>query len=90
MMCSLVGVTLVVFPSIINSLIENLDGIIIGILIVLGSIFALFYLMKRKKNKNNTNKIDQETNEHNAKTSEGDTFLRGDFGGGDGGSRGGG
>ena len=50
MMFSLVGVTLVVFPSIINSIIENLDGIIIGILIVLGAIFVPFYFMDRKKN----------------------------------------
>ena len=74
MMLSLVGVTLVVFPSIINFIIENLVGIIIGILIVLGSIFAPFYLMTRNKNKNDTTKNDQETNGHNTKTSEGGTF----------------
>ena len=62
------------FPSIINFVIENLVGILIGIVIVLGGIFAPFYLMTRNKNKNDTTKNDQETNEHNTKTSKDSNF----------------
>ena len=86
----LVGVTLIVFPSIINSIIENLVGIIAGILILIGALFAPFYLMTLNKNKNGTNKNDQEAKGHNTNKSEGGTFFGGDFGGGDGGSGGGG
>ena len=86
----LIGGTLIVFPSITNFIIENLIGLIVGIFILIGALFAPFYLMTLSKNKNDTIKNNQEANEHNTKTSEGDTFLGGDFGGGDGGSRRGG
>ena len=82
---SLFGVTLIVFPSMINTLIENLVGISIGILIVLGAIFAPLYLASRNKNKNGTTKNDQQTSKHNTKTSDGGSFFGGDFGSGDGG-----
>ena len=86
----LIGGTLIVFPSITNSIVENLVGIIVGILILIGALFAPFYLMTLNKNKNGTNKNDQEAKGHNTNKSEGGTFFGGDFGGGDGGSGGGG
>ena len=86
----LIGGTLIVFPSITYSIIENLVGITVGILILIGALFAPLYLMTLNKNKNKTNKNDQEVNEHNKNTSDGGTFFGGDFGGGDGGSGGGG
>ena len=76
-------------PSIINSIIENLVGIFLGVLILIGALFAPFYLMTLNKNKNETNKNDQESNENNKNTSDGGTFFGGDFGGGDGASGGG-
>ena len=84
----LIGGTLIVFPSITNSIIENLVGIILGILILIGALLAPFYLMSLNKNENETNKNDQEANEHNKNTSDGGTFFGGDFGGGDGGGGG--
>ena len=86
----LIGGMLIVFPSITNSIIENLLGILLGILILIGALFAPFYLMTLNKNKNGTNKNDQEANGHNTNKSDGGTFFGGDFGGGDGGSGGGG
>ena len=86
----LIGGTLIVFPSITNFIIENLIGLIVGIFILIGALFAPFYLMTLSKNKNDTIKNNQEANEHNANTSDGGTFFGGDFGGGDGGSGGGG
>ena len=86
----LIGGTLIVFPSIINFIIENLIGIIVGFLIVIGALFAPFYLMNLNKNQNDTNKNEQESNENNKNTSDGGTFFGGDLGGGDGGSGGGG
>ena len=85
----LVGVTLIVFPSIINSIIENLVGIIAGILILIGALFAPFCLMTLNKNKNGTNKNDQKATGYNINKSDGGTFFGGDFGGGDGGTGGG-
>ena len=81
----LIGGTLIVFPSITNSIIENLIGIIVGILILIGALFAPFYLMTLNKNKNDTIKNNQEANEQNTNKSDGGTFFGGDFGGGDGG-----
>ena len=86
----LIGGTLIVFPSITNFIIENLVGIIVGILILIGALFTPFHLMTLNKNKNDNIKNNQEANEHNTKTSDGGTFFGGDFGGGDGGSGGGG
>ena len=86
----LIGGTLIVFPSITNFIIENLIGIIVGISILIGALFAPFYLMNLNKNKNDTNKNNQGAKECNKNTSDGGTFFGGDFGGGDGGSGGGG
>ena len=85
---SLFGVTPIVFPSIIDTLIENLVGIGIGILIVLGAIFAPLCLANRNKDKNGITKNDQETSKQNSKTSDGGSFFGGDFASGDGGGGG--
>ena len=84
----LFGGTLIVFPSITYSIIENLVGITVGILILIGALFAPLYLMTLNKNKNDTNKNNQEANEQNTNKSDGGTFFGGDFGGGDGGGGG--
>ena len=81
----LIGGTLIVFPSITNFIIENLIGLIVGIFILIGALFAPLYLMTLNKNKNDTNKTNQEANEQNTNKSDGGTFFGGDFGGGDGG-----
>ena len=41
-------------------MIENLVGIIVGIFILIGALFAPFYFMTINKNKNGINKNDQE------------------------------
>ena len=55
----LIGGTPIVFPSITNYIVENLVGIIFGILILIGALYAPFYLMTLNKNKNETNKNNQ-------------------------------
>ena len=70
-----VGGTLIVVPSIRSITIENLVEIIVGIFILIGALFAPFYLMTINKNKNDTNRNDQEANEHNRNTSDGGTFF---------------
>ena len=70
-----VGGTLIVVPSISSITIENLVEIIVGIFILIGALFAPFYLMTINKNKNYTNRNDQEANEHYRNTSDGGTFF---------------